>query len=382
MPALDILAQRLRAQHLIQQGFGEPAEVVRWFGAVQAQDYAGSLYAIGLRVRRGTEASVERAIARKEIVRTWPMRGTIHFVPAEDAHWMVRLLARRQNIRLRGVYRRAGLSDEVLKRARKILVKVLSGGQRRMRRELYRALEEAGIHATGAQRGLHILGYWAQEGLICQGSRQGKQTTFALLDEWIPAGRRLEGEEALAELAGRYFASHGPATLQDFAWWSGLSVAEAMTGLQSARSGLVAQRVDDRAYWRSTDARQLRVPSPDVHLLPAYDEFAVAYKDRRAFLDPEAARKALHGLAPCIILDGRIVGIWRRTRRLRLGVGRNRTLRGAQRQAPRGVGKGNPDVRGISWSAGDDASVASICGQSASGRKACGGWRPRTAEAG
>ncbi len=348
MQASDILAQRLRSQHLVQQDFGEPAAAVRWFGAVQAQDYAGSLYAIGLRVRGATEASIENAIARKEIVRTWPMRGTIHFVPAQDAHWMLRLLARRQNIRLRGVYRRAGLSEEVLKRARKVLVKVLSGGKHLMRSELYRALEEAGIHATGAQRGLHIVGYWAQEGLICQVPRQGKQTTFALLDEWIPAGRTLEGEEALAELAGRYFASHGPATLQDFAWWSGLNATEAMTGLQSARSGLVAQTVDDRAYWRSPDVRRLAVPSPDVHLLPAYDEFTVAYKDRQRVPGSGGSRKGPSRSGSLHHPRRTNCGYLETHAPARLGAGENKTLRGAQRQATRGVGNGDPEVRGIS----------------------------------
>ncbi len=313
MPALDIAAQRLISQRLSQPDLGTPAEVVRWFGAVQAQDYHGSLYAIGLRLPMATEHTIEQAVADRKIVRTWPMRGTIHYVPAEDVRWMLTLLARRRIPRNRNIYRRAGLDEADFEKARKVLVRVLSGGKVLMRSEVYEALEAAKIKTGPEQRGLHIIGYWAQMGLICLGARRGKQTTIALLDDWIPDGKSLKGEEALAELAGRYFVSHGPATLADFAWWSGLNAADARAALQAIRSRLVPLTVDGRTYWAGPRGDPPRKTLPEVHLLPAYDEFSVAYKDRRELVDPAYQKDVGYGLGPSIISDGRLVGRWKRT---------------------------------------------------------------------
>jgi hypothetical protein len=307
----DIATQRLHSQHLARPDFRTPADVVRWFGAVQAQDYLGSLYAVGLRLREGTQATVEKAIADARIIRTWPMRGTIHFVAPEDAPWMLKLLARRGISSNGAMYRRLGLTEAVFARAHNVVVAALHGGKRLTRLEMYRVLEAAGVRTAGEQRGLHILGYLARQGLICLGPRQGKQPTFALLDEWIPAGRRLEGQEALTELARRYFVSHGPATIQDFAWWSGLSLAEAGTGLKAVQSDFVNQEVDGIAYWCARGAR-VGAAREDVHLLPAFDEFAVAYKNRSAFAYPGKVEAGLL-LGPSIILDGRMIGVWRRT---------------------------------------------------------------------
>lgn len=315
MRSPDLAIQRLHAQHLLKPDVDSPADVVRWFGAVQAQDFPSALYAIGLRMRTATESSVAEAVQRGSIVRTWPMRGTLHFVPPGDARWMVKLLGERQIAKARGYHVRAGLEPEIFRRAGSVLEKILRDGKSMTRAEIYRTLDAVGVRTTGTPRGLFILAFWAQQGLICLGPRRGKQQTFVLLEEWVQKSRELKGKEALAELAGRYFVSHGPATLQDFSWWSGLSIAEAATGLQAARSALVSLAVDGRTYWWGSGEQQPHPPKPDIHLLPPYDEFAVAYKDRRALLDREAAGNALHGLAPCIILDGRVAGTWKRTRR-------------------------------------------------------------------
>jgi len=312
MTVSDIVQRRLDNQHLSRPDLATPADVVRWFGAVQAQDLFSSLYAIGLRLPSATEPFVEQAIADKTIVRSWPMRGTIHFMAAEDARWMVKLLALRQEGRYAALYRRLGLTGETMARARDVFTWAMQGGKQLTRKEMYAALTEAGIDADET-RGLHLLGYWARRGLICWGPRRGKQPTFTLLDEWLPEGRQLTGDEALAELAKRYFTSHGPATARDLAWWSGLNLTEAKTAVEAAGRELVQETVEDRAYWSGPATSLSPRPSPDAYLLPAYDEFTVAYEDRSAFLDPAVLQQVQYGIGPIILIDGRMAGVWKRT---------------------------------------------------------------------
>ncbi len=251
MTTPDIARLRLLNQQIAQSNCKTPADVVRWLGAVQAQDLLGSLWAIGLRLSKPvTEVEVEQAIAEKTIVRSWPMRGTIHFMPAEDAKWITRLLAPRIDAKAIANYRRAGLSPEIIAQAGEIFKQTLSGRQC-TRAELYAALNTAGI-ATGAQngeqRGMHLLVHWARHGLICLAPRRGKQQTFALLDEWLPTGNNLTGEAALTELARRYFRSHGPATTKDFAWWTGLTATEAKRIIANLKE-LRSQTIEGAEYW-------------------------------------------------------------------------------------------------------------------------------------
>jgi DNA glycosylase AlkZ-like len=312
----DITRLRLHNQQLLGHSFKRPADVVRWFGALQSQDLASCLYAIGLRMQGPSQPAIEQAIADRSIVRSWPMRRTIHCMPAEDARWMVRLLAPRQNVRMGSYYRKAEISDDVLKRAGKTIESALAGGKRLTRSELYRELDAAGVAtsaAAGAMRGLHILVHWAQAGLICMASRQGKQQTFALSDEWMPRGRDLSGEEALAELTKRYFQSHGPATVRDFAWWAGLTMAEAKRGLWLITDSLERLKVQEVEYWLTRDARAAkRFSKNSVFLLPAFDEYTVAYADRSATADEAILPKISHGIAANIVIDGRIAGTWKR----------------------------------------------------------------------
>lgn len=313
MTNTEIAYRRLHHQRLAQPTLETPAAVVRWFGAVQAQEFTHALYALGLRMPNATEATVERAIADKSIVRTWPMRGTLHFIPSEDARWMLKLLAHAANDKAASIYRRAGLTDAAFAHAGDTLAQTLHGGKRLTRPQLYAALEAAGIATEGEQRGLHLLGYWAREGLICQGPRQGKQHTFTLLDEWIPPAPLLEGDEALATLARRYFISHGPATVHDFAWWSTLTLARARQALRLVEQELAREVVDGQTYWASPEPAPAALPSPTAYLLPPYDEFTVAYKDRSVALDPAFPNDPFAVLGPVIVLDGRIVGSWKRT---------------------------------------------------------------------
>lgn len=287
---------------------------MRWFGAVQAQDYLGSLWALGLRTHGATESSVEQAIADRAIVRTWPLRGTLHFVAAEDARWMLDLCAPRTLSRNASRLRREhGVDSRVVTRSRKVLTDALRGGVCMSRPEVYKRLESARI-ATGGSRGLHLLWWHAHEGLVCLGPRAGKQQTFALMDQWLPTTPARPREQSLAELARRYFTSHGPATVRDFAWWSGLATSDAELALEMVAGELLAVTVEKRTYWQAPGAATAR-PSSSCHLLPAYDEYTVAYQDRGAVLSSELASRADagHGIFhPSIVIDGQIAGTWSR----------------------------------------------------------------------
>jgi len=312
---LDITRHRLRAQHLARPQFDRPADVVAWLGAVQAQDYAGALWALGLRTRAAVEGDIERAIADRAIVRTWPLRGTLHFVAPADVRWMLKYLAPRMVARGARRFRQLELDDRVFGRSTDVVVNALHGGKRLTRDGIYQRLESSRI-ATGNGRGLHILWKIAHDGVICFGAREGKQHTFVLLDEWVRPGRTLERDEALAELARRYFTSHGPATLRDFGWWSGLAAADARAGLEMARPRLQQETAGGRSYWFAASASPARARAPMAFLLPVYDEYTVAYQDRSAVLAVKQASKAGNGIfSPPIIVDGQIVGTWTRVRK-------------------------------------------------------------------
>ena len=315
MKTSEVARLRLDNQGIAAGRFTEPADVVRWFGAVQAQDYLGSLWALGLRLPGTTEASVERAVADRSIVRTWPLRGTLHFVAAEDVRWMLELLGARTVARAAGRYRQLGLDEATFARSRRVIARALEGGRQLTRPELAAALERGGV-ATGGQRLIHLLNRSALEGLTCYAARRGKQFTFALLDEWAPPSKRLSREEALAELAGRYFGSHGPATLEDFVWWSGLTTTDARAGLEMVGPRLRREVFDGRACWLSSTAPAVGEGESAAHLLPAFDEYTVAYKDRAAVLHPSHTRQANAAgavLGPTVVLDGQAVGTWKRT---------------------------------------------------------------------
>lgn len=305
MPAPSIAQRRLVAQHVARPALASPRAVVAHMGAVQAQDLAASLWAIGLRLRRPSLAAVERAVARAEILRTWPMRRTIHFVPAKDARGMVRLLATRQRKASARRLRELGVGERAIGKARTTLARALARGPL-PRGEAYRALERAGV-ATGGQRGIHLVNHLAHEGLLCLGPPEGKQATVALIEQLTPDR---VATPSLDELAARYAASHGPVSVADLAWWAGVGKREAAEALGGAKG----VREED-GLWSASRPRRVRAPSPDAHLLPAFDESAVAYKDRSAALERVGARaNAQIGLlSPCVVVDGQMVGTWGRT---------------------------------------------------------------------
>jgi hypothetical protein len=306
---------RLVSQQIASPTFSDPGEVVRWLGAVQAQDYLAALWAVGLRTVGATEQVLERALAERRIVRTWPMRGTIHFVAPVDVRWMLELLTPRVVQRSQSRLRQLGLDAATLTASAQVVTRALEGGRRLTRPALYRALAADGIAADGA-RGLHILGQLAQARLICFGPHDGKQPTFVLLDEWVPPAPALSRDEALATLALRYFTSHGPATVHDFVWWSGLTVAEAKAGLGAVAAQLAHATLDGQTYyWADEDAPNAGDEAGGF-LLPSFDEFLVGYRDRSAVLDPARTTAVVPGgngmFNPIAVSSSRVVGTWKR----------------------------------------------------------------------
>jgi len=314
----DIAHQRLHNQHLSATTLKSLKEVVGYLGAVQAQDYAGAKWAIGQRIPNATDAAIDRSFNEGEILRTHVMRPTWHFVTPADIRWILELTAPRVHAANAYMYRKLELNDAIFKRSNAVLAKALQGGMQLTRTELASAFKKAGIIADGLRLGYFMM-YAELEGLICSGGRRGKQFTYALLEERVPQVRALKRAEALAELTRRYFRSRGPATLQDFVWWSGLTMADARNGIEMVKSQFVNEMLEGQAYWFSSPGSpaSFREKSPKAYLLPNYDEYFIGFKDRSAI--GEVARRSNLPenspslLAHIIILDGQVVGGWKRT---------------------------------------------------------------------
>jgi hypothetical protein len=312
----SIARWRLEHQLLVAPVLGDPAEVVRTLGAVQSQDYAGAKWAIAQRIRRPTDAAIERAFTAGAILRTHVLRPTWHFILPEDARWMLELTAPRVHGAMAYYHRRHELDAKVFRRSHAVLERALQGGTQLTRAELSAALRRAGLVVTNERMG-HLLMQAELDRVIISGARRGKQFTYALFDERVPAAAPRDRDNALEDLTRRYFATRGPATVQDFSWWSGLTVADAKRGVEIAAAFLARETHDGSTYWQSRSRRASRRPTHLVHLLPNYDEFFVGFRDRTAFAErlwrvsPRRRVDALMGHIICV--DGQVVGGWRRT---------------------------------------------------------------------
>jgi Winged helix DNA-binding domain len=314
----DIAARRLSAQHLTGEPFASAVEAVGWLGAVQSQDYAGAKWAVGQRTRGGTDADFDRVFDEGAILRTHVMRPTWHFVLPADIRWLLELTAPRVKAAMAPSNRQLEIDRPLLRDSTGAMAAALRGGSYLTRNELGAVLGRAGIAASGQRLG-NLVMHAEQDAIVTSGPRRGKQFTYGLLDERAPFGRRLDHDEALAELTRRYFTSHGPAQVQDFAWWSGLTVADARDGLALAGPPLAVEAIGAKSYWSVPDAPIPAPPGPTVHLLPNYDEFLVAYRDRTASLDPApdfdpAAFPYSSILGQVVLLNGRVCGGWKRRR--------------------------------------------------------------------
>jgi hypothetical protein len=310
-----LTALRLVSQHIGMGGLMTPGDVVRWMLAMQAQDLPGAKWSVGLRAHRTSEASVDAAFHSAEVVRSWPMRGTLHLVPAGDLGWMLELTAPRALQSAASRRAALGIVETDVERARQIAIASLAGG-RALTRVAILGLIAAGGVSTEGQRGYHLLWYLAQTGTLVLGAGQGKQQTFSLLDEWVRTPRRLDRDEALGELVCRYFRSHGPATARDLARWSGLTMADVQRGLAVSGKHLTALELDGVRYHLAPETLAQAGASARVHLLPGFDEYLLGYGDRTAALATEHSAAVVPGgngvFKPTVVADGEVVGTWRR----------------------------------------------------------------------
>jgi hypothetical protein len=317
MSLAEVAARRLRTQRLAGEPFARARDAVGWLTAVQAQDWAGAKWAIGLRTEGATEADLDGLLDEGAILRTHVLRPTWHVVAPEDVRWLQELTAPRVKLALTHLDRRSGVDGELIARAEAAMAQALSEGRHLTRAELGDALGRAGIAARGWLLGLLVM-HAELDGLLVSGARRGRQMTYALLEERAPRARRLDRDAALAELTRRYFTSHGPAQARDFAWWSGLTLADVRRGLELAGAALEAEVVEGRTHWQAPGVpTPAETPAPIVHLLPNYDEYVVAYRDRGAVLEPgrelAAAPFPLGSLlAHTLLVDGRVRGAWKR----------------------------------------------------------------------
>jgi hypothetical protein len=315
----EVALLRLVAQRIAGPPLPSATAAVRRLTAVQAQDYPGALISVALRVDGGTRAVVEAALDAGDVVRSWPMRGTLHLVAAEDLGWLLELCGARPLAGAAKRRERLELTEADTERARDVAVEALAGGGRLTRSELLEVLEKGGV-VTAGQRGYHLLWYLAQTGTLVLGPTDGREQLFVLSDEWIPAPRRLERDEALAELALRFFRGHGPATVADLARWAGLGRTDVRRGLAAVRGSLTALDVDGTEHLLDPATPELldavRAEAAGAFLLPGFDELVLGYADRSAVLDPQFADRIVPGgngmFRPTVVHRGRIVGTWGR----------------------------------------------------------------------
>lgn len=313
----DVATRRLHVQRLTGEPFAAALDVVGWLGAVQSQDYAGAKWAIGQRTRDATEAGLDRLFDEGAILRTHVLRPTWHFVLPDDLRWLLDLTAPRVKATLAHYDRQLEVDSELLRHSHAVLESALRGQNDLTRPELMTRFERAGIPAAGQRLG-HLLMHAELDGLVVSGPRRGKQHTYALLEERAPSSRRLDRDEALAELTRRYFTGHGPAQVADFAWWSGLSLTEVKRGLALAGSTLLHEEIDGKTYWCGTDGAVVDRSAPLVHLLPNYDEFLVAFRDRSASLtgapgfDLASLPNGNVLFSHTVVLNGQVWGGWKR----------------------------------------------------------------------
>jgi hypothetical protein len=309
----DIAIDRLDSQQIARSGRKSPEDVVAYMGAVQAQDYAGAKWSVGLRLPGSTDADIERALGTGTIVRTWAVRGTLHFIARMDIHWLLALVAPHIIKRNSRRYRELGLDAKTLDQSNEALSDALQGGKRLDRRALRIFLEENGISTEG-QRFAYMLQKASLDGIICQVGMHRNNPLFVRIDEWLPDAGKSGSPGGVGELARRYFTSRGPAMLQDFVWWSGLPAKDAQAGLESVKSQFVAEIIDGKTYWCSEDSITNREDLHEAYLLPGFDEYLLAYRDRSMYLKRIGRTKpAPANGAPVrtMVIAGQVVGTWK-----------------------------------------------------------------------
>lgn len=335
---MNISLQRLQSQRLTHSSLKSPQEAVHWLGAVQAQDFAGAKWSLGLRIPNSSESLIDRAFEKGDILRTHLLRPTWHFVTPADIRWLLQLTAPRVHAGNAFMYRKVELDPTIFKRSNKVLEKSLQGGEHLNREELREAFEKAHIRTAGEQRMSYLLMQAELDGLICSGPRKGKQFSYMLLEERVPIIAKKTREEALIELTRRYFTSRGPATLHDFSKWSGLTMTDGKHALESIRSEFQHETIQGQSYWFHPNTVHEKTGPPSAHLLSIFDEYISSYKDRSAMVnekDGEKLKSMGNDLTYVILLDGQIIGTWKRLQGKRVMIKPDflRPLKKAEKQA-------------------------------------------------
>jgi hypothetical protein len=310
----DITKLRLLNQQITATKFKTAKKIVSWMGAMQAQDYLMAKWAVGIRLTNATDTIVEAALDKGEILRTHLMRPTWHFVSAEDIFWMLELTAPQIIASMKFREKWLGLTNEILAKSHRVIERALASDEHLTRDELVAELTKAKIR-TDENRASHLLMRAELEGLICSGQTQNKKQTYALLKKRVLKKKTMSREKSLTALAQKYFTSHAPATIEDFAWWSGLSKTDARNALEMIKPKIVSDTINGNTFW-FPDSFSLPAKQTSVHLLPAYDEFILSYKDRSATVDAKHQSLSVsdNGIfRPAIVIDGQVSGLWKRT---------------------------------------------------------------------
>jgi hypothetical protein len=315
MTLTDIANLRLRSQQIAASESKTVKDVLSRMAAIQAQDLSMAALALGIRCPSATSAKINAAMDKGAILRTHLLRPTWHLVAADDIYWLLDLTAPYILAAQKSRHKELELSEAVFKKSAKTIEKALSKGRHLLREELLAELQQAKI-PTDENRSSHLLFHAELNGIICSGKTRDNKQTYALLAERVPNKKTLSREEALATLANRYFSSRGPATLKDFINWSGLSVTDAKRAMETVKSGLLQETLNGDTYWFNSSLTLPPDDEPAVHLLPGFDEFIIAYKDRSASLPPHHTKKVVNvnGIfRPALIVNGQVKGLWRRT---------------------------------------------------------------------
>ncbi len=309
----EIIKQRLQNQQIHAAEANSPTELVAWMGAMQAQDYEMSKWALGVRLPNQTEGALEAALNNGEVLRTHVLRPTWHLVSPTNIRWMLELSRPQIEKIVAGYNQRLGLDFSIRDKSNTIIEKALEEQPNLTRNELMQELENQGIIASDI-RAAHLMFHAELTGLVCSGIRKGKQLTYALLDKRAPLTQPLLREEALTKLATLYFQSHSPATLKDFAWWSGLTLTDARKGIENIKEQLETLAIDKTVYY-VFPSKTIKTEQKDIVLLPAFDEYMVSYTDRTAALPLEYTKQAISSngiFTPIIVHNGKVIGVWKR----------------------------------------------------------------------
>lgn len=315
----EVALLRLVAQRLVGPPSSGPAGAVGHLLAAQAQDLPGALTSIALRTAGRSVAEVRAAFDAAEVVRSWPMRGTLHAVPAVDLSWMLELMTARPLVAAARRREHLGLSAaDLVTAAGAIEQAIVRLGGAATRAELIAALEDAGL-PTAAGRAYHLLTHLATTGVVCLGPFRGTEQLFVMLDTWVPSPRRLSAEEARAELALRYLRGHGPASAADLARWSGLPLGAVRAAIADVADQLEVIEVDGVRLHLDPSTPALLAEHRDAAmatlLLPGFDELVLGYADRTATLAAEHAERVVPGgngvFRPIVVTGGRAVATWR-----------------------------------------------------------------------